>query len=267
MIGERELSLASLHVHTRVSDGLKTPAECVCLAEKAGVQVLAVTDHDRISGAKEAQRYARETNSPVEVVLGSEISTAQGHLLALFLPENTEEKDLAILESLDKNVREIHQMGGVTIIPHLAVGIPLVSVFPTTLMRLYENGQFVDGIETDNLIFRLRQKRQAEDLRDSYKLSAIGADDDHNGNLGKLVVTVFPGKTSQDLKKAIEKRETLVLRRNGFESSPSSIFQTMEQLYRALISGLPNVKKVPVLVSTLIDLQAENRKCRIKANE
>ena len=44
-----------LHAHTSVSDGTETPAELVAAAVEAGLDVVAITDHDATSGWGEAR--------------------------------------------------------------------------------------------------------------------------------------------------------------------------------------------------------------------
>ncbi len=79
-----------LHAHTRASDGTQTPAELVRAAAEAGLDVLAITDHDTADGWMEARLTAPEVG--IELVCGMEISTRhQGrgaHLLA-YLPDPT----------------------------------------------------------------------------------------------------------------------------------------------------------------------------------
>jgi predicted metal-dependent phosphoesterase TrpH len=53
------------------------------VAARTDLRLIAVTDHDSITGACQAARLAREFG--VEVVIGEEVSTADGHLLALFV--------------------------------------------------------------------------------------------------------------------------------------------------------------------------------------
>lgn len=50
---------ADLHTHTTASDGQHPPGELVELAKAWGLSVLAVTDHDTIAGAAEAQRAGK----------------------------------------------------------------------------------------------------------------------------------------------------------------------------------------------------------------
>lgn len=62
-----------LHSHSTASDGTLTPTELVQRAVLQGVNVLALTDHDSISGLAEARRAANELG--IEFIHGVEIST------------------------------------------------------------------------------------------------------------------------------------------------------------------------------------------------
>ncbi|WP_244929491.1 PHP domain-containing protein [Nocardioides sp. W7] len=79
-----------LHTHSRASDGTQTPRELVHAAAAAGLDVLAITDHDTSAGWAEAAEAADECG--IELVRGMEISTKHGrrgvHLLA-YLPDPT----------------------------------------------------------------------------------------------------------------------------------------------------------------------------------
>jgi len=61
-----------LHSHSTASDGTLPPAELVRLADEAGVEVLALTDHDTTDGFAEASRAAAERE--IILVPGVEIS-------------------------------------------------------------------------------------------------------------------------------------------------------------------------------------------------
>ena len=63
-----------LHTHTLRSDGLFTPAELADAAAKAGVRVLAITDHDTLAGVRELRR-AGTVPAGLEIVPGIEINT------------------------------------------------------------------------------------------------------------------------------------------------------------------------------------------------
>ena len=80
--------LIDLHTHSRASDGTQSPAEVIQAAKAAGLDVVALTDHDTTIGWDEASVAAAELD--IELVLGIEISTRFGasgvHLLA-YLPD------------------------------------------------------------------------------------------------------------------------------------------------------------------------------------
>lgn len=79
-----------LHTHSRASDGTQTPGELVHAAAAAGIDVVALTDHDTAAGWTEATEAARAVK--VSLVPGMEISTRHAgrgvHLLA-YLPDPT----------------------------------------------------------------------------------------------------------------------------------------------------------------------------------
>jgi predicted metal-dependent phosphoesterase TrpH len=81
------MAIYDLHVHTSASDGMYSPAEIVAMAERLGVDVIALTDHDTVAGIPEAVRAA--TKCAVRVIPGVEISTdsdgVQAHILGYFV--------------------------------------------------------------------------------------------------------------------------------------------------------------------------------------
>ena len=78
--------LADLHTHTTASDGQYAPSQLAAKALAAGIQILAVTDHDTIDGAEEAVR-AGETCG-LTVLRGVELGAREDrhmHILGLNL--------------------------------------------------------------------------------------------------------------------------------------------------------------------------------------
>ena len=82
-----------LHTHSNCSDGSLTPAALVQLAAAAGVNVLALTDHDSVAGLDEARRSAAAQG--LKLVPGVEISAswrAQAiHVLGLWIDPTSPE--------------------------------------------------------------------------------------------------------------------------------------------------------------------------------
>jgi 3',5'-nucleoside bisphosphate phosphatase len=89
-----------LHTHSRASDGTESPAEVMAAAARAGLDVVALTDHDTTQGWAEATEAAQRLG--LELVPGIEVSTryvrAGVHLLA-YLPDP---EDPALLVALGR---------------------------------------------------------------------------------------------------------------------------------------------------------------------
>ena len=72
-----------LHCHTHASgDSLADPRRLLTVAKEKGIDRLAITDHNTTTGAEEAAAL-----DPERVIMGEEIMTTEGELLAYFLRE------------------------------------------------------------------------------------------------------------------------------------------------------------------------------------
>lgn len=78
-----------LHLHSTASDGTFAPEAVVQSALVAGLQAIALTDHDTVAGLDEARQAASGTS--LRVIAGVELSAYQGdaevHLLGLHLQD------------------------------------------------------------------------------------------------------------------------------------------------------------------------------------
>ena len=89
-----------LHTHSSVSDGTQSPAEVIRAAHEAGLDVVALTDHDTTDSWHEAAVAATEVG--ISLVRGLEISTrysGQGVHLLGYLPDPTHQP---LIEALQK---------------------------------------------------------------------------------------------------------------------------------------------------------------------
>lgn len=68
---------ADLHIHSTASDGQYSPTQLVQLAKQAGIQVMALTDHDTLGGLTEAVQAGAEAG--VRVIPGIEMSAREYH--------------------------------------------------------------------------------------------------------------------------------------------------------------------------------------------
>jgi 3',5'-nucleoside bisphosphate phosphatase len=93
--GEARGRLVDLHAHTLASDGSDRPHELVAAAAAAGVEVLAVTDHDTVAGVAGARAAGERLG--VEVLAGCELTATVGDRVVhvLLYGEGLLEPDLA----------------------------------------------------------------------------------------------------------------------------------------------------------------------------
>lgn len=90
-----------LHTHSRVSDGTDTPAELVAAAAAAGLDVVALTDHDTFDGLREA--LAAGERLGMQVFPGIEISTELEGESVHLLGYGCDETDAALAAELARN--------------------------------------------------------------------------------------------------------------------------------------------------------------------
>jgi len=62
------------HSHTHYSDGVLSPAELVARAEDKGLDLLAISDHDSVSGIPQARTYAKTNGLKLKIVDSIELS-------------------------------------------------------------------------------------------------------------------------------------------------------------------------------------------------
>jgi predicted metal-dependent phosphoesterase TrpH len=199
---------ADLQIHTSYGDGMASAREIFDRVEQHGLlDVVAVTDHDDVRGALEARKVHARGDYHFELVTGIEVTTRSGHLLALWVDE-----PIPSLRPLDWTVAAIHRSGGVAVIPHPFS--PLTrSIGRRSLERLlgkHDDEVRPDGIEVANqtLAGRLTGPRAYALNREHYRLAETGGSDAHFIEHVGSAFTLFPGRTSAELRQAIEQRRT-----------------------------------------------------------
>lgn len=163
-----------LHVHTNYShDSNQSPAEVVAAALREQVSCVAITDHDEIRGAREARALAPQA---LRVIVGQEISTADGHLIGLFLEEPVPPGRPAAWTA-----EQIHLQGGIVLAPH-----PFATLCDARLGdAVHELVSFLDAVETCNAQNPLtwQDARAARFARKHGLVPYMGADAHIRGRL------------------------------------------------------------------------------------
>jgi 3',5'-nucleoside bisphosphate phosphatase len=124
-----------LHVHTKASDGLYSPADIVKMAVSAGVSVLGIADHDTVNGIDEA--LAAASKKELELIPGVEINSYNGdaeyHILGYFLDHKNSELLRALEELRAARIRRMHRIVS-------KLGLIGITVNPQEILRFAESG-------------------------------------------------------------------------------------------------------------------------------
>ena len=177
---------------------------------KTNLDVIAITDHETIQGGLIARELAAQHNYKFDVIVGTEITTLQGHLLAYFV-----EKPIPSWRPIANTIEAIHSQGGLCVVPH-----PLSWLTTSVGKRVLDkahNGGFseisIDGLETSNPTMAAKVSRsQIRDLNHKiYRLPETGGSDAHEASLVGQGRTLFQGTTAKDLKQALVNGKTTAI--------------------------------------------------------
>ena len=200
---------ADLHMHTTFSDGWPAPQELVDHARATGLDVIAVTDHDTIEGALRAGDHAAR-HSKLHVVIGEEVSSRDGHIVALFI-----ERRIRPGMSAAATVHAIHDQGGLAVAVH-----PFWRTQRGTRSGPVHGVGWLaaeldfDAVEVENAtpgfyVFNQLARR----LNMGLGSAELGGSDAHILDAVGRAYTEFPGKTPKALRSAIEGATTMARRR------------------------------------------------------
>lgn len=104
--------IIDLHCHSNISDGVLSPKELVAHAAHRGVQVLALTDHDDVSGLVEARSAALQHD--IIFINGVEISVTWKKRTLHIVGLKINPEDVALTHAL-KNVRNMRETRAIEI--------------------------------------------------------------------------------------------------------------------------------------------------------
>lgn len=195
---------ADLHIHTTVSDGTGTVQETLDhIARMGTLDVIAITDHDRLDASLWA--YQHRQRYPFAIVPGVEVTSADGHVLALWVTA-----PIPTGLSLQETVHAIHEQDGIAVLAHPFE--PLIA--PHTILRyltrpqvLSESG--IDAVEVHNAgAFTPGGNWLARRVVERAGLPMLGSSDAHMPTLVGTGITRFQGRTAADLRASIRAGQT-----------------------------------------------------------
>jgi len=102
-----------LHIHSNYSDGRARVEDILRMARRRGLGGVAITDHDTLKGSEVARRISGTLYKDLVVIKGAEITTSEGHLLALGIDELP-----PLRHSPEETIQAVHELGGITVVPH-----------------------------------------------------------------------------------------------------------------------------------------------------
>jgi predicted metal-dependent phosphoesterase TrpH len=197
-------------MHTTVSDGIATARDMLdYAAEHCRLNVIAITDHDRLEASLWA--YSQRSAYPFDIVPGVEVTTAEGHVLALWVTQPIPKR-----LSLAETAAAIHEQNGVAVLAH-----PLEpTIAPGTFWRYFRHPEVlissgINAVEVLNAgAFTPGCNWLAQRVFKHVPLPVMGNSDAHMPASIGTGMTRFRGRTATDL------RESLALGLTAAEGKP-----------------------------------------------
>lgn len=206
--------LADLHIHTTCSDGWWEPGPLAEAAITAGLDAIAITDHDDIRGGFLVREYCARRGLPLTVFTGCEISARERgrdiHVIGLGLHD-----EIRPWQTLAATVEAILAQGAIPVMPHptsahhglpsfeqiLALGVPVaIEIFNASIGDL----QRLNPLQRVNANDRALHFYETHCAR---LLGATGGTDAHFRTVGRGL-TAWEGRELFD---AIRESRTVVV--------------------------------------------------------
>ena len=167
-----------LHMHTNHSHDCATdPEALIDHAISIGLGAIAITDHNEIDGAFEAQRIVREKDKPLVVIAAEEVKTTEGEVIGLFLTEKIERG-----MPIDETIAEIQRQGGLVLMPHPFDRLHTIPSAATLhrlldeidIFEVYNSRLMFDTFNDDALRFATKYNLVQSAGSDSHVLQGLG---------------------------------------------------------------------------------------------
>ena len=199
-------AFADFHIHTRFSrDSLLSEERFIEIAIDRGLTHVAITNHNNVEGAIAVRDKVAELRlaDRLFVILGEEVSTADGEVVGLFL-QRTIPRGLSANETAD----EIHRQGGLVSIPHPFDPFRASHIREGPLRNLAETRK-IDMVEIFNCRVTFQRHNQAAaEFAASYGIPGIAASDTHSSFEVAMASNAMPHfETADELRQAVAENE------------------------------------------------------------
>ena len=205
-VERRSLAFADFHVHTRFSrDSLMSEDRFIRLALERGLTHVAITNHNNVEGAIAVRDRvaAQGLEDRLHIILGEEVSTAEGEIVGVFLTET-----IPPGLSADETADAIHAQGGFVSIPHPYDPFRRSHIREAPLLALAEAGK-IDAIEVFNSrVTFARHNEEAAALAARFGIPGIACSDAHSGVEVAMSFNAMPAfGTADELRAALRENE------------------------------------------------------------
>lgn len=186
-----------LHAHTAYSpDSLTSLETFLDTCQRKGLDRVAVTDHNTITGALQLKEL-----DPERIIVGEEIATTQGELIAYFITQPIPPK-LPPLETIAR----VHAQGGVVGVPHPLDRIRREAMGRVALLPLQDELDFLE-VFNSRCLFR-GDNRAARILAQELSLYMTGGSDAHSPwELGRGLTILPPFDSPQTFLESLSQAE------------------------------------------------------------
>ena len=225
------LAHADFHIHTRFSRDSRLGEErFIRRAIERGLTHVAITNHNNVEGAIAVRDKVAELGltDQLTVILGEEVSTADGEVVGLFLT-TTVPRGL----SADATADEIHRQGGLVSIPHPFDPFRGSHIREAPLAALAEAGK-IDMVEVFNCrVTFQRHNQEAAEFAARHGIPGIAASDTHSAMEVAMATNTMPAfGTADELRAALSD--------NDWQASRSTVLihlTTRWAVWRNIVDG------------------------------
>jgi predicted metal-dependent phosphoesterase TrpH len=202
----RALAFADFHIHTRFSrDSILAEEKFIRIAIERGLTHVAVTNHNNVEGAIAVRDKVAELGlaDRLTVILGEEVSTADGEVVGVFL-QRTIPRGLSAEETADA----IHEQGGLVSIPHPFDPFRASHIRREPLERLAEAGK-IDMVEVFNSRVTFgRHNQEAAEFAARHRIPGIACSDSHSSFEIAMSFNALPSfDTAEELRAGLAENE------------------------------------------------------------